>query len=274
MNMSYQDFNKSEYLRHPELKLLFRKEYIRFFLLIHIPFYIMVFFTRDFPDFLATMDATIMLLAIGYSLFIKPLMMKGKIRAYYRRHYRTNTTGSFLSVVYTGLWFGTMLRSILLVVNFLIQYFSFEKNDIPPLVAGMKMNYMDSNGAIAGVVLFCLYVYILYYKDRYISIQEFSNRAMRYVKERGFRVEDAMAKVLYERQAELEKEAIQYVKYDANKDTAPANQPVSHLPVQPQPAVHMAEEIQVPEKQELPNKNLPESIVTEEIVPMRRKARK
>jgi hypothetical protein len=193
-------------MRHPELKLLFRKEYLRFFLLIHIPFYIWLFFNRDFPDFLATMDATIVLLAVLYSLLIRPMIMNG--RAYYRKHYRTKTTGSLLSVVYTGIWFGTLLRSNLLIGNFLIQYFTFEKNDIPSLVAGMKQNYLNMNGAIAGIAMFCLFVYVLYYKDRYISTQEFSNRAMRYVKERGLKVEDAMEKVLDARQAELENNAI------------------------------------------------------------------
>ncbi|CAM5779225.1 hypothetical protein [Brevibacillus borstelensis] len=190
-------------MRHPELRLLFRTEYLRFFLLIHIPFYLWLFLIREYPDFLATMDVTIFLLAVVYSLLIKPLMMNGTIRAYYSKHYRTKTTGSFLSVTYTGVWYGALLRSFLLIMNFLIQYFSFEKNDIPALVEGMKLNYLNVNGAITGAALFFLFMYVIYYKDRYISIQEFSNRAMLYILEKGLSVEAAMKKVLSEREAEL-----------------------------------------------------------------------
>ncbi len=189
-------------MRHPELRLLFRKEYLRFFLLIHIPFYLWLFFTREYPDFLATMDATIILLAVAYSLVIKPLMLNGTIKAYYRKHYRTKTKGSFLSVVYTGVWFGALLRSFLLAGNFLIQYFSFEKNDIPELVEGMKLNYLSANGAIAGVALFFLFLYVIYYKERYISIQQFSYRTMILILQ-GWSVEAAIKRVLRERETEL-----------------------------------------------------------------------
>lgn len=192
-------------IRHSELKLLFRKEYIRFFLFIHIPFYIWLFFTREYPDFLATMDATIVLFAVMYSLLMRPMILNGTIRAYYRRHYRTKTTGSFLSVTYTAIWFSAMLRSTLLIFNFCMQYFTFEDIDIPKLVAGMKMNYLDVHGAIIGAVVFFLYLYVIYYKDRFISVHEFSDRTMRYVLEHGFNVEVAMVKVLNERQMELKK---------------------------------------------------------------------
>lgn len=189
-------------MRHPELKLLLRKEYLGFFLLIHIPFYLWLLITREYPDFLATMDATIIILALLHSIMTKPLMMNGTIRAYYRKHYRTKTTGSFLSVTYTGVWFGALLRSFLLVMNFLIQYFSFEENDIPALVEGMKMNYLNINGAIAGLTLFGLFLYLLYYNERFISIQMFSYRTMILILE-GWSVEDAMQKVLSERETEL-----------------------------------------------------------------------
>ncbi|MBE5394520.1 hypothetical protein P4U99_22955 [Brevibacillus agri] len=189
-------------MRHPDLKLLFRREYLRFFLLIHVPFYLWLFFTREYPDFLATMDATIILLAVLFSLLIRPLMLNGTIKAYYRKHYRTKTTGSLLSVAYTAIWFGALLRSTLLVGNFIIQYFSFEENDIPALVEGMKMNYIDANGAIAGVTLFFLFLYVIYYKERYISIQQFSYRTMILILQ-GWSVEEAMRRVLSEREIEL-----------------------------------------------------------------------
>lgn len=189
----------------PELNLLFRKEYIRFFLLMHIPFYIWLFFSREYPDFLATVDATIALLAVLYSLIFRPKIMNGTISAYYRKHYRIKTMGSLLSVAYTAIWFGAFFRSTLLVTNFLIQYFTFEKEDIPSLVAGMKMNYLNANGAITGSVLFCLFLYLLFYKGRYICVQEFSDVANIYVKDRGLDAQVTVKRVLYGRHTELEK---------------------------------------------------------------------
>ncbi|MCM3470168.1 hypothetical protein [Brevibacillus borstelensis] len=189
-------------MHHPELKLLFRKEYLRFFSLIHIPFYLWLFIAREYPDILATMDATIILLAVLYFLVIRPLMLNGTIKAYYSKHYLTKTTGSLLSVAYTAIWFGALLRSTLLVGNFIIQYFSFEENDIPALVESMKMNYIDANGAIAGVALFFLFLYVIYYKERYISIQQFSYRTMILILQ-GWSVEAAMKRVLRERETEL-----------------------------------------------------------------------
>lgn len=189
-------------MRHPELKLLFRREYLRFFLLIHVPFYLWLFFTREYPDFLATMDATIILLAVVHSLLIRPLMLNGTIKAYYRRHYRTKTSGSCFSVLFTAIWFGALLRSTLLVANFLNQYFTFEESDKSALVAGMIQNYFNMDGAIAGVALFFLFLYVIYYKERYISIQQFSYRTMILILQ-GWSVEAAMKRVLRERETEL-----------------------------------------------------------------------
>ncbi|MFC0212100.1 hypothetical protein ACFFK0_06465 [Paenibacillus chartarius] len=189
-------------MRHPELKLLFRKEYLRFFLLIHIPFYLWLFITREYPVFLATFDATIILLAVLYFLVIRPLMLNGTIKAYYRKHYRTKTKGSVLSVTYTGIWFSALFRSFLLVGNFLIQYFTFDADEVPSLLEHMKRNFLSMDGATAGVTVFGLFLYLLYYKERFISIQLFSNRTMILILE-GWSVEAAMKRVLSERESEL-----------------------------------------------------------------------
>ncbi|WPS85403.1 hypothetical protein SMD22_01885 (plasmid) [Brevibacillus halotolerans] len=271
--MPYQIVSKSEYLRHPELNLLFRKEYVRFFVFLHIPFYIILFFTRDFPDFLGTMDATIVVLAILYSLLIKPLIKNGTIRAYYRKHYRTKTTGSFLSIVYTAIWFGTLFRSTLLVGNFLIQYFTFEERDVPLLVAGMKMNYLNGNGALVGAVFFFLFIYVLYYKNRYISIQDFSIRVMRYVKEHGLNVQVAMEKVLYEQQDRLEKIKVQQVTHLLNNKKVAPTQIVKNE----EKEESVIDGFVSSQKEDLPSEvevkqNKPTSL--EIIVPMRRQARR
>ncbi|ADO59458.1 hypothetical protein [Paenibacillus polymyxa] len=218
--MSNVKLGEVPYLRHPELKLLFRKEYIRFFLFLHVPFFIMVLFKREFPDFLATMDAMIIGLAIIHACVVKPLMKKGKIRAYYRKHYRTESRGSFLSVMYTALWFGALFRAVLLIINFLLQYVSFEKSEIPSLMQSMKLNYMSVNGTVFGFLLFTFFMYILYYKDRYISIEEFSNRSIQYVREYGWSVEEAMRIVLSEpkKTCSLETKNAVRIKPDLEKD--------------------------------------------------------
>ncbi|MBP1308690.1 hypothetical protein JOD82_001710 [Paenibacillus sp. 1182] len=218
--MSNVKIGNAPYLRHPELKLLFRTEYIRFFLFMHVPFLIMVLFNREFPDFLGTMDAVIVGMAFIHACFVKPLMKRGKIRAYYRKHYRTETKGSFLSVMYTALWFGAMFRAVLLIINFSLQYVSFEKSEIPPLMQSMRLNYMSMNGAILGFLLFTLFMYFIYYKDRYISIEEFSNRSVQYVMEYGWSVEEAMRIVLSEPKKNHSLETVNHVhiKPDIEKD--------------------------------------------------------
>jgi hypothetical protein len=180
----------------------------------HVPLLITLLYTREFPDFLSTLDGIIILLAIVHLMVIKPLIKNGIIKAYYRKHYRTKASGSFFSVVYTGIWFGVILRSVLLITNFLLQYLSFEKSEIPSLLSGMKMNYMDLYGAIVGLILFSLFMYILYYKDRFISIEEFSNRSMRYVNQYGWNIDKAMEKVLYEQEMRVEHGLVKEVKTD------------------------------------------------------------
>ncbi|MFF2531481.1 hypothetical protein ACFVS2_21475 [Brevibacillus sp. NPDC058079] len=271
--MFNQNLNKSRYLRHPELNLLFRKEFIRFFVLVHIPFYIVLYFTREFPNFLASMDATMVLLAILYAVVVKPLIKNGTIRAYYRKHYRTKTTGSFLSIVYTALWFGAVLRSSLLVGNFLIQYFTFEERDLPGLVEGMKLNYLNGNGAIAGAIIFFLFIYVLYYKNRYISIQDFSIRVMQYVRERGFSLQVAMEKVLYEHKEGLAtwkqtNDIDNKMKYPINiEEEVPVDYQKEEIAVEVYPIASVQD---VPMEESEPTK----STTPDTLVPMRRQARR
>lgn len=221
----HKDINKHEYLQHPELRLLYRKEYIKQFLMLHIPFALILLVTRDYPDFLGSMDATIFSLWLLFLMVLKPLMMRGKITAYYREHYKTANKCSFLSFMLTFFLFGAVMRTITMVIFILIQTYAEEDPSISKVeLLNLKANLLSNQGIIAGALIVVMFLYFVFYKERMISIQDFSNRAMKYIRNRGYRLEAAVEQVWKDRKWELENKSILHVKYDEdNKRSDPTN---------------------------------------------------
>lgn len=273
----HKDINKHEYLQHPELRLLYRKEYIKHFLLMHIPFALILLVTRDYPDFLGSMDVTIFLFWLLFLMVLKPMMMKGKITAYYREHYKTAYKGSLLSVTFTFLLFGAIMRTIVMVGFILLQAFSEEDANVSKVeLLNLKANLLNMHGIIAGLLIAFLFFYLIFYKVRTISIQEFSNRAMKYIRNRGYRLDAAIDQVWMDRKWELENKAIKHVKYDEVRTKSVPKNEKSHQNV----SVETSSTVSEPAVQGVDTNDhvvdyRPEQPrFAEPLIPMRRQARK
>ncbi|WP_201317671.1 potassium-transporting ATPase subunit F [Paenibacillus sp. EPM92] len=192
--------HRNETLPHPEMDVLWAGMW-RWLLQLHIPFYIFLAFNQDYFPFLATMDAAIGMCFVVYHLTIRQLIKRGVVQAFYRKHY-SNASGMFWSF----LLIGSFTRSIIFVLYYGI-CLSWVSGDATKerwnhYMADLQTNLASSAGAIVGVGL-CLYLfYSLFYRERFISVVDYSQRVAQVMRRQGLAFNQAARVVLSQKEKE------------------------------------------------------------------------
>lgn len=202
---------KNELLPHPEL-LGKWSELWSLVAKIHVPFFIFLLFYQDYIPLLASLDAVIVASLVMFAFVVKPLMMRGMIKAYYRKSY----TGLKMTI-WSFICIGAVIRTTMLALyyGFTFSWISGDANNVRYVrySQDFQENFSNGLGLILGVLI-CGYMFFdLYYKDRFISVRDFSSKVVRSMKQLGYGYEEASYQVLHDRDRHLEQDALQHVKY-------------------------------------------------------------
>jgi len=201
---------------------------------------------------------TLTLWIFSFWVVIKPLMLKGKIKGYYRRSYSDNNLFTFflqIKIFFSVLFGGGIILYQIIAIMMTVD----DSVDLKyQLDRGLTLLTNPFPFALATGVFFFL-VYYFFYREQYISIEEYSHRITNIIRERGCNLYTANRILLYQRDGELGREIVNEVKY---------NETINH-PVQEQKTVVQRETVQRP----ITTPTAPDSTGQEQ-VPIRRKSRR
>lgn len=215
----YQALRKSEYLMSPGLyEYYYNIDKWKSVLVLNGIFLLMTSLFSDYPDVLISIDVAIIVSALIFRWFVRPLIMRGHVPAYYSKDYKIGFLFPFFFTVAPYLYWGAYIRSVAIFLYYAITLLLTmgTEREFQHYVNELRWNVTNMDGIFIGLLLFFLQIYVLYYHDRFISVKDFSNRTMQLVIERNFDMTMAMEKVLRDREKELEMKALGNVKYDGN----------------------------------------------------------
>lgn len=180
-----------KYLTHYEYKRLDEDIVSRFLsrLLFGLVGFLIVFriFRGILPSSLVSFSFTFALMRQFYIKIIKPRIYSGRIKAYYRRSY--NKFHINLAISYHFIAIGFMIIAI--YCGMYIFLTGYGLSDFIPMelnynnmvghhgVLDMFLGAMDIRGVLLAAIISLMPLYILYYKDRYITISDY-NKEMVY----------------------------------------------------------------------------------------------
>lgn len=202
---------KNEFLPHPELNMHDWAGLWGLVAKLHVPFYLILLFFQDYFSLLATMDAVIVALMVLFIFTLKPLMMRGVIEGYYRMNYEGTK-----SMIWSFIFIGATIRTVLLGLYyaFIFSWVAGDETNHRHMLymKGFEENFSSIVGLVLGLALCGYLFYSLFYKHRFISIREFSNKVAMNMK-RGLNYKDSSYRVLNEKGYQLEQNPVQHVKY-------------------------------------------------------------
>jgi len=192
---------RNETLPHPEMDVMWAGMW-RWLFQLHIPFYMFLAFYQDYFPFLATMDAAIVMCFVVYHLTIRQLIHRGVIQAFYRKHY-SNASGMFWSFLLIGSFIRTITFGLYYSISLGWVSSDANKDRWHYYLADLQTNLSSLAGAVVGVAL-CLYLfYSLFFKERFISVAEYSERVVKTMRQQGLAFNQAAQSVLSQRENEL-----------------------------------------------------------------------
>lgn len=169
------DTNKEvpKYLIHYQLEDIFRGCTKAGFYLNGIVLFV-ILIAGEYPSLLSSMDATFTLMTIIFFAFVFPAMRKGKIIAYYRYSYHEMIKTNLVLMI------TIMCAVIRTPITYGFHYLSY-------VIAGDSRKMVDYNISLLRLMLnpicnliaiglFLFYIYLLFYKDKFSTMEEFSIR--------------------------------------------------------------------------------------------------
>lgn len=145
-------------------------------LMVNLNIFILLFaylVMHDYPRILATMDATFVVLSGIFFYIIKPKMLSGKIKAYYRRDYndiRLLIMGAVILIQ------GALIRfPIIFGMLIFSKYLSKSPYESERYLGMMKQMLINPNISIFAVIFALVVLYFVFYNERYTSIKGYSN---------------------------------------------------------------------------------------------------
>lgn len=168
----------SKYLIHYQLEDIFRgctkiglytNGIVLFFILI----------VGEYPSILSSMDATFTLMTIIFFTFVFPAMRKGKIIAYYRYSYHEMIKTN-LALMITIM--GAVIRTPITYGLHCLSYVIFnDSSKIDYDISLLRLMFNPICNLIA-IGLFLFYIYLLFYKDKFSTMEEYSIEVTRIFK--------------------------------------------------------------------------------------------
>lgn len=170
-------------------------------------------FYHDYPLFLASLDFSFTVYTLIFLYLIKPNMLRGKIRAFYRRDYREMKYSAFLMKFFIQ---GGCIRFVMLALYFLITFYLVKDNpkDIAKYKAMVLEIVINPEVSLLALIGFALSIYLVFYHERYVSIREFSNSIVDIYKSYPYTEEGAVKEFVFQKDKELELVNISGARYD------------------------------------------------------------
>lgn len=150
-----------------------------------------------YPEALLSLEVTVLIMYLIYNLFIKKLIYKGKVTAYFRRDYTPQ--GKVMVFI------GKRVKGIVFRASIVLSYFA-----VSVMLGGFTndmllsiMQRMFNPNIVVPLVIFGLFsFYFMFYQDRYITIRNYSNKVTNNIK-RGMNEEKAFMEFINKRDKEL-----------------------------------------------------------------------
>jgi hypothetical protein len=211
--------NKKTYLMHYQLLEHKAKGWgmmLRVNLFLFLGFYLLL---HRYPITLATLDFTFTVLSLVYIFYFKPNILRGKIKAYYRRDYRDMKTSIFLMQLFIQ---GGVIRFAVLSLFYGLTFYLVKDN--PRDVEKYKEVVLEIliNPTVSAIAIgaFAIAIYLLFYHEKYVSIREFSNSVVEIYSYNSYTEEGAVNEFIRRKDGEYELGNINGVKYDGNYSTS------------------------------------------------------
>ncbi len=165
--MEVNKYNKKlRYREHPSLKDRLTLE--QFFILLGFTGVInlfLIFLTDNdgYSSLIKTIDFWSLIILVVYSYILRPKIYRGKIKAYYRRDYKmvskvTNGYFILIGTLSSNFLTRTMIRAM----------------DLKSFNQAFQ-GLFHPMGILVTVSTFVMVIYIIFYNDKYVSVQEFSD---------------------------------------------------------------------------------------------------
>ncbi|WCK57667.1 hypothetical protein PP175_26900 (plasmid) [Aneurinibacillus sp. Ricciae_BoGa-3] len=239
--------NKLQYLMHPQL---IQETANGFRMMLKGNFFILMgfyFLCNQYPKTIATLDFSFTVLSVLFFIFIKPRMMKGEIPAYYRRDYQSIKFLMFFMKVFI---LGGVMRFPILALFYGLNLYLVRNDTVEWEHYKSTVYAIINNPSINALAVgaFALAIFILFYQQRYASIQEFSNGVVEIFSRNVYSEEGAVKEFIRRKDQQLERNTIVQVKYDGTTTMAsktnpmPSTKPYRITPMMVQTNTTMVEE--------------------------------
>jgi len=202
------DYNKTlRYRKHYELYIPYFYFNVGIFLAIpsFITIAIIKLFSIPYFPWLKASDFIFLILFSMYLFYLRPQIYRGKIKAYYRRSYKKIEKAVQL---YVKIGIIGALRFIIMGILDILK----TKNITAPF---LEMFHPVS--AILTVLSAFLFLYLVFYQDKYVSIEEYSNRINYKIKELKMNDRRAIEEFLEEKDKEYNIKEFHGMYYDISE---------------------------------------------------------
>lgn len=179
-------------------------QFIKAIFILHLLWYILGVMGFEYLPIIVSMDIGLLFLAVLHLLFFIPLAKKSVIPAYFRESYGA----SYLQKLYflrDFLVIGAIFRlGGYLLLTSLIQGATSATPEEIEMVWDEKLS--NQSGFILALTLYVIYLFILYYKERFMKIGEFYSEVVEDMYQRKVSTKVAMEHVRNRRKKDIAKE--------------------------------------------------------------------
>ena len=217
MNYHHKYQKKGQYLLHPGL-IEYKRGGWKFQMQFNGILLLILGLLSLYPTFLMSFDFTMTILVVGFWLFGKAIMLKGKLPfpTYYRRDYQND---NFLFVCKMILH-GAIVRSVAILGYFtfrlvLAQGDAFEMKGVVADMMHVLFNPLPQALAIA---IFLFLFYYMFQKEKYMSIEGFSREVMQIIRARNISINEAVRQFIFVRDKALDMQLLDGVKYEYREE--------------------------------------------------------
>ena len=169
-----------------------------------------------YPKAIATFDITLFCLGTLFFLYIKPRLLKGKVKGYYRRDYND------IRYILLGISFivqGAMLRTpIFMGLYGLNWYFADTVYRKAEYLRKMKSFLINPQMSLIALILFIFTIYLIFYSEKYVTIREFSNSVVKIMQKTGLSEEEATRQFILDKDRYYNICKLSNIKYDYDED--------------------------------------------------------
>lgn len=210
---------KEEYLLHFQLFDGFLQS-IAIIIPVTLFWFIGVYFVNGgYPPNIGALDTAFFVLSLGFIFYFKPRILKGKIKAYYRRDYNDIR---YLLLVAIFVIQGAILRFPIFMGLYALNWKLAE-------TASVKANYLrqmrgflfDPKMTLIAVLFFAVTMYFTFYSEKYVTIKEFSNSVVGIMRKNGISEDNATMQFIGIKDKYYEIDKFENVKYDNDEKSEP-----------------------------------------------------